>query len=89
MPFKCFSCELSFDTVEEFAAHRRAHQEQPGEQPGKQPEKGLICLRCGKPIPVDSSKRDYRGDIPCPNCGQTMRVVLQDGEVVFAVSKAN
>jgi DNA-directed RNA polymerase subunit RPC12/RpoP len=85
MPFKCFPCGLSFDTVEEFAAHKRAHQEQPGRQPGK----GPVCLKCGKPILLDSSKRDYRGDIPCPNCGQTMRVIIQDGEVVLAVSKAD
>ena len=85
MPFKCFSCGLSFDTVEEFVQHKLAHQE----QPKKQPERGLICLRCGKPIPVDSSKADYRGDILCPSCGQTMRVIIQNGEVVLAVSKAN
>ena len=84
MAFKCSSCGQSFDAIEEFAAHKRAHKK----QPRKQPEKGPICLRCGKPILIDSSKRDYRGDLPCPSCGQTMRVVIQDGEVVVAVSKA-
>lgn len=78
MPFKCFSCGLSFDTAEEFMKHKLSH---------KEPKKGLICLRCGKPIPLDSSKASYRGKILCPGCGQTMQVVIQDGEVVIAVIK--
>jgi DNA-directed RNA polymerase subunit RPC12/RpoP len=79
MPFKCFTCGLTFDTVEEFIKHKLSHKEQP--------KKGLICLRCGKPIPLDSSKANYRGNIVCPGCGQTMEVVMQDGEVVVAVIK--
>ena len=79
MPFKCFACGLTFDTVEEFVAHKLSHKEQP--------KKGPICLRCGKPITLDSSKANYRGDIVCSGCGQTMKVVIQDGEVVIAVIK--
>ena len=81
MPFKCFSCGLSFDTLEEFVEHRLSHKEQP--------KKGPICLRCGKPIPLDSSKANYSGNILCPSCGQTMKVVIQDGEIVLAVIKEN
>ena len=80
MPFKCFLCGQSFNTAEGFMKHKLAHQEQPE-------KRGLICLRCGKPIPVDSSKENYRGDILCPRCGQKMRVILQNGEVVLAISK--
>jgi DNA-directed RNA polymerase subunit RPC12/RpoP len=79
MPFKCFTCGLTFDTTEEFIKHKLSHKEQP--------KKGPICLRCGKPIPLDSSKANYRGNIVCPDCGQTMKVVMQDGEVVVAVLK--
>jgi len=81
MPFKCGSCGLSFDTAEEFIKHKLAHQEQP--------KSGLICLGCGKPIPVDPSKANYKGDILCPSCGQVMEVTLKNGEVIFAMSKAN
>lgn len=81
MFFKCFSCGLTFDTVEEFIKHKLSHKEQP--------KKGPICLRCGEPIPLDSSKANYRGNILCPGCGQTMEVVIEDGEVVLAVIKEN
>lgn len=77
MPFKCVSCELTFDTAEQFMNHKRAHQEQPE-------KKGLRCLKCGAPIPVDSSMANYRGEILCPNCGQKLKVKLEDGEVLFA-----
>ena len=83
MPFKCFSCGVSFGTAEEFMKHKLVHQEQ-SEKPE---EKGLICLRCGKPIPTDSSRPNYRGDIVCPGCKQTMKVVMRNGEVAFAMSK--
>ena len=81
MPFKCGSCGLSFDTAEEFVKHKLAHREQP--------KRGPICLGCGKPIPVDSSKANCKGDILCPSCGQLMEVTLKNGEVIFAMSKAN
>lgn len=83
MPFKCNTCGLSFETADEFTKHRLVHQ---GES--EKPEKrGLICLGCGKPIPTDSSKLDYTGDIVCPGCKQTMKVVMRNGEVAFAMSK--
>ena len=77
MPFRCFSCGLSFDTVEEFVEHKLVPQEQP--------ERGMI-LRGDKPVPASSSKPNYRGDMLCPNCGQTIKVVIQNGEVIFAAS---
>jgi len=80
MPFKCFSCGLTFNTAEEFMKHKLSHKEE-------QPKKGPICLKCGKPLPLDSSKANYRGNIVCLGCGQTMEVVIQDGEVVIAIIK--
>ena len=86
MPFKCGLCGLSFETADEFTRHKLAHQEQ--QEKSEQPEKkGLVCLRCGNPIPTDSYGPNYRGDIICPSCRQTMKVVLADGEVEFAMSK--
>lgn len=82
MHFKCFSCGLTFDTAQELMEHKRSHKEQPKEGP-----KGPICLKCGKPLPLDSSKANYRGNIVCLGCGQTMEVVIQDGEVVIAIIK--
>ena len=83
MPYKCGACGLSFETADEFIKHKIVHQEK-SEKPEK---KGLICLRCGKPIPTDSSKPNYTGDIVCPACKQTMKVVMQNGEVALAMSK--
>ena len=80
--FKCISCGLSFDTAEEYMRHKLAHQERPE-------KKGLVCLGCGKSIPLDSSQENYRGDITCPGCGQKLRVALQDGEVMFASTREN
>ena len=78
MPFECFSYGLSFDTVKEVEEHRLAHEEQP--------KRDLICLRYGKSLPVDSSKANYTGDILCPGCRQTMKVVTQSGEVAFGAT---
>ena len=70
MPFKCFSCGLSFDTAEKFTEHSLAHKMQLDN-----PEKrGLVCPKCGKPIPIDSSEADYTGSIVCPGCEQTVKV---------------
>ena len=79
MPFKCLSCGISFETAEEFIQHKRGHQE----QPVKEAPRGLICLWCGKPIPVDSN---YKGDVRCSACGKRMTVSMQGGEVVFAAT---
>ncbi len=62
MPFRCFSCALSFDTVgkfveHKFAEHKPVHQEQP--------ERDMI-LRYEKPVPDGSSKANCEGDILCP-----------------------
>ncbi|OGO04133.1 MAG: hypothetical protein A2Y91_08240 [Chloroflexi bacterium RBG_13_54_8] len=81
MPFKCASCGITFDTGEDFIKHKRSHQEG-----GK---KRLVCLRCGRPIAIDASKANYRGDVLCPGCGQKIRVVIQDGEVTFAATKSD
>jgi hypothetical protein len=83
MPCRCFSCDLSFDTVREFVEHKftehkLVHQEQP--------EKGMI-LGGGKSVSASSSKANYRDDIHCPNCGQPMKVVIQKEEAVLAASK--
>ena len=78
MPFRCISCVLSFDTAEEFIRHKLAHKEQP--------EKGLVCLKCGRPIPVDPSKSSYKADIHCPDCGQKMKFIIQNRELVLAMS---
>ena len=86
MPFKCSSCGLSFETADEFVKHKLSHQEQT-ERPERPEKKGLICLGCGNPIPADYYGPNYRGDIVCPSCKQTMKVVIQDGEVEFAMSK--
>jgi len=83
MPFKCSSCGMSFQVADEFMKHKLVHKEQ-SEIPEK---KGLICFGCGKPIPIDSSKLNYSGDIVCPDCKQNMKVVLQNGEVAFAMSR--
>lgn len=84
MAFKCIRCGISFDTPEEFMEHKRSHQEPEAENT----KKGLLCLMCGKPIPVDASKANYVGEMRCPSCGQMLKVRLEDGEVVFASSKA-
>ena len=83
MPFKCALCGLSFETPDEFMKHKLAHQEQL-EKPEK---KGLTCLGCGKPIPTDSYGPGYKGVIACPGCRQTMKVVIVNGEVEFAMSQ--
>ncbi|MFC1925587.1 hypothetical protein ACFLW2_02700 [Chloroflexota bacterium] len=83
MPFKCGVCGLSFDAAEEFMNHKLVHQKE-SQKPEK---KGVICLGCGNPIPTDPSTSNYSGEIICSGCGQTMKVILEDGEVVFAMSK--
>jgi DNA-directed RNA polymerase subunit RPC12/RpoP len=83
MPFKCALCGLSFETPDDFVKHKLAHQEQQ-ERPEK---KGLTCLRCGKAIPTDSYGSSYRGVIACPDCRQTMKIVMVNGEIEFAMSQ--
>jgi len=83
MPFKCFACGLTFDSVEDFMQHKLAHKGQ-AERPEK---RGLACMSCRKSIPVDSTLANYVGDIGCPSCGQRMRVRIEDGEVLFVATK--
>ena len=78
MRFKCFSCGIEFDTIQELAAHKQRHQ---SETPDSS---GITCLGCGKKIPVEASKANYSGPLTCPHCKNTLQVVLRDGEVVTA-----
>jgi DNA-directed RNA polymerase subunit RPC12/RpoP len=78
MRFKCVTCGIEFDTIEELARHKQQHQA------GPRSSSGVICLGCGKSIPLESSKANYSGLLTCPNCRRTMTVVLEDGEVVTA-----
>ncbi|RLC91099.1 MAG: hypothetical protein DRI39_10785 [Chloroflexi bacterium] len=80
MTFKCFSCGVSFDTVEEFMEHRRLHQEPPE-------KRGLVCMNCRRDIPIDASLENYVGDIHCRGCGQKMKVRIEDGEVLFVATR--
>jgi DNA-directed RNA polymerase subunit RPC12/RpoP len=78
MRFRCGSCGIEFDTIEQLAAHKRQHQSGPPDT------SGVTCLGCGKKIPVEESKANYSGPLTCPSCKNTMQVVLRDGEVVTA-----
>jgi len=82
MPFKCFSCGLSFDTAEKYAEHSLVHQQQQ-----ECPEnRGLVCLKCGEYIPVDSLEDEFTGNIVCHNCQQIVRVIIRNGEIELAMS---
>lgn len=78
MRFTCSTCGIEFENAEQWAAHKRQHQAAP------RPAEGVICLGCGKGIPVEPSKKNYSGPLTCPNCRRTMTVVLEDGEVCVA-----
>jgi DNA-directed RNA polymerase subunit RPC12/RpoP len=78
MRFKCVTCGIEFATIEQLASHKKQHQAGPRSSPG------VICLGCGKAIPLEPSKANYSGILACPNCRRTMAVVIEDGEVVTA-----
>lgn len=78
MHYKCFSCGAEFDNLEQLASHKKRHQSSAPEK------KGVICLGCGRPIPIDPSQANYSGPLTCPGCHRTMRVILENGEVVGA-----
>ena len=78
MRYRCNSCGVEFDTIDQLAAHKRLHQA------SQQPPSGVTCLGWAKPIPLNSSQANYSGPLTCPHCHQTMKVVLEDGEVVTA-----
>jgi DNA-directed RNA polymerase subunit RPC12/RpoP len=78
MRYKCFTCGIEFDSIEQLANHKRQHQA------GSQSSSGVICLGCGKSIPLESSKANYSGPLTCPNCRRTMTVTIENSEVVTA-----
>jgi len=78
MHYKCHTCGIEFDTIEQLASHKQQHQA------GAQRSQGVICLGCGKSIPLESPKDNYSGPLTCPNCRRTMTVTIEDGEVVVA-----
>jgi DNA-directed RNA polymerase subunit RPC12/RpoP len=78
MRYKCVTCGIEFDNIEQLANHKRQHQA------GPPTSCGVICLGCGKNIPLEPSKVNYRGSLTCPNCRRTMTVVIEDGEVCAA-----
>jgi len=78
MRFKCVTCGIEFATIEQLASHKKQHQ-------ASAPNSSrVICLGCGKGIPLEPSKADYSGPLSCPNCGRTMTVVIEGGEVAVA-----
>ena len=79
MRYKCHSCGVEFDTIEQLAAHKQRHQME--ERPATS---GVICLGCARRIPIEPSQANYSGPLTCPSCHRTMKVVLEDGEVVTA-----
>ncbi len=78
MRFRC-SCGAEFGDIQQLANHKRLHQSAPVSN-----EPGVTCLGCGKKIPLDASKMNYTGPLPCPNCHRTMSVVIEGGEVAGA-----
>jgi hypothetical protein len=85
MPCRCFSCNLSFDTVRalvehKFTAHKPVYEEPPWRD---------TTLRCEEPMSTSSSQAAYRNDILSPNCEQPTKVVVQKGEAVATASKAH
>lgn len=80
MRYRCVTCGIEFDSIEQLAAHKRQHQKA---VPDNRPS-GVICLGCGKSIPLDSSQFNYSGPLQCPHCHRTMRVVIENGEVCVA-----
>lgn len=78
MRYKCVTCGIEFDNIDQLASHKRQHQAR------SQTSSGVICLGCGKGIPLDPSKANYTGPLTCSNCQRTMTVVIEDGEVCLA-----
>ena len=79
MRFKCVTCGIEFDDIQQLAHHKKQHQ-----APREEGPKGVTCLGCAKKITLDPSKINYSGPLTCPNCHRTMSVILRDGEVVIA-----
>ena len=79
MQYKCPTCGAQFFDIQQFANHKKIHQGAPRDSGG-----GITCLGCAGKIPLQSSQMNYSGPLTCPRCGKTMKVTLQDGEVVVA-----
>ncbi len=79
MRFKCVTCGIEFDNIEQLASHKRQHQ-----AASRGSSSGVTCLGCGKNIPLEPSKMNYSGPLSCPNCRRTMTVVIEGGEVCVA-----
>jgi DNA-directed RNA polymerase subunit RPC12/RpoP len=78
MRFKCVTCGIEFENIEELASHKKQHQA------SSRGSSGVICLGCGKSIPLEPSQMNYSGPLICPNCRRTMKVVIEGGEVCVA-----
>ncbi len=78
MRFKCVTCGIEFENIEELASHKKQHQA------SSRGSSGVICLGCGKGIPLAPSQMNYSGLLTCPNCRRTMTVVIEGGEVCVA-----
>jgi DNA-directed RNA polymerase subunit RPC12/RpoP len=78
MRYRCVTCRMEFESIEQLASHKRQHQASSRSSPG------VICLGCGKSIPLEPSKANYSGPITCPGCRRTMTVVIENGEVSVA-----
>ncbi len=78
MHFKCGTCGIECENIEELARHKKLHQ-----SASSRPQ-GVICLGCGKGIPLEPSKMNYSGPLKCPSCERTMTVVIEGGEVCVA-----
>jgi DNA-directed RNA polymerase subunit RPC12/RpoP len=79
MRFKCVTCGIEFEDIQQLASHKKQHR-----APQEEGAKGVTCLGCAKKIPINQSQANYKGPLTCPNCHRTMTVTLQDGEVVVA-----
>jgi DNA-directed RNA polymerase subunit RPC12/RpoP len=78
MRYKCVTCGIEFATIEQLARHKQQHLA------GPRSSTGVICLGCGKSIPLEPAKANYSGPLTCPNCDRTMAVVIENGEVAAA-----
>jgi DNA-directed RNA polymerase subunit RPC12/RpoP len=81
MRFKCVSCGIEFDDIQQLASHKKQHQAAREEATGP---KGITCLGCARKIPLQPSQFNYTGPLTCPSCHETLKVTLKNGEVVVA-----
>ncbi|MFC1905418.1 hypothetical protein ACFLXL_01260 [Chloroflexota bacterium] len=79
MRFRCITCGIEFDDIQQLANHKKRHQ-----TPQEEEAKGITCLGCAKKIPLDPSQLTYKGPLTCPHCRRTMAVTLEDGDVIIA-----